>query len=186
MILKRYRERKESARVAGLLYKEAVDQARKPYFYAHLGVPDSLDGRFELIALHLFMLLNRLKGEGEEADLLAKDLYDAFFADMDRCLREMGAGDLGVGHKVQRMAEGFFGRLNAYDAACGPEAQEELSEVLRRNLFGTLEEVETNWLTTMADYVSQGNTFLSQVPVSQLLQGEVSFPGELTAKDNDD
>lgn len=185
MIFKRLKQRKEYEKTAALLYSAAVDQARKPGFYQGLGVPDNLDGRFELICLHAFLVLNRIKGAGERATGVSRELYDIFFADMDRCLREMGAGDLGVGHKVQRMAEGFFGRLQAYDAACeakGGEAEgvetkdgEDLSEVLRRNLYGTLDKAEERWIVAMTSYVLAARTGLASQSLDDVLSGDVRF-----------
>lgn len=175
MLFKNLRKRKEEERLALSLYQAVVDRAREKVFYAELGVPDSLDGRFELISLHLFLLLNRLKGEGLSAERASRDLYDTFFADMDLCLREMGAGDLGVGHKVQRMAEGFFGRLKAYDRACVEACDKALSDTLRRNLFGTLEEVDEASLSIMTGYVRRNLESLAAEPLASLLDGELEF-----------
>jgi cytochrome b pre-mRNA-processing protein 3 len=104
---------------ADKLYLAAVKQARRPEFYRRCGVPDTATGRFEMIALHVFLLLYRLKGETDEGAALAQGLFDAMFADMDRNLREMGTGDLSVGGKIRRLAEGFYGRV----AAEGPAAE---------------------------------------------------------------
>ena len=175
MIFKRLKQRKEHKKIAALLYSAAVDQARKPGFYQGLGVPDSLDGRFELICLHVFLVLNRVKGAGEEARGISRELYDIFFADMDHCLREMGAGDLGVGHKVQRMAEGFFGRLQAYDAACEAEGDEDLSEVLRRNLYGTLDKAEEQWIEAMTSYVHAARSELANQLLDDVLSDDIRF-----------
>jgi cytochrome b pre-mRNA-processing protein 3 len=132
------------------LYAAVVAQARRPEFYARLGVPDSLDGRFELIALHLFLALRRLKaaGEGEAGQALV----DRFVADMDASLREMGAGDLGVGRRVKAMAQGLYGRIAAYeDGLAQPGGR--LEEALRRNLYGTAPEPDAAVLGLVADYV---------------------------------
>src|SRR5262245_5163238 len=96
------------------LYARIVEQARCATFYAEGGVPDTLDGRFEMVALHCFLLLRRLK-DGGQAQRLGQAIVDLMFDDMDAALREMGAGDLGVGRRVRRMAEGFRGRTAAYD-----------------------------------------------------------------------
>ncbi len=105
------------------LYAGAVAQARQPVFYARLGVPDTVDGRFDLVALHIFLILQRLKAEPDAAPF-AQAVFDAMFADMDRNLREMGVGDLSVGKKVKAMAQGLYGRIAAYEAglAAGEEA----------------------------------------------------------------
>ena len=81
-------------------------QARQPGFYRDCGVPDSVDGRFELIALHTFLVLHRLKADATDTEALGQALFDVMFQDMDQSLRELGAGDLGVGPRVKRMAQG--------------------------------------------------------------------------------
>jgi cytochrome b pre-mRNA-processing protein 3 len=116
------------------LYGAAVAAARQPFFYAELGVPDTLDGRFDLVGVHAFLLIRRLTGAGAEGAALAQAVFDAMFNDMDINLREMGVGDLSVGKKVRVMWEAFHGRASAYaDAmAIGPEA---LAESLERNVW---------------------------------------------------
>ncbi len=89
--------------------------ARHVRFYENMGVADTIDGRFEMIVLHLFLVLNRLKGEGVED--LRQNLTDEFFADMDRSLRELGVSDVAVGKKVRKIAESYYGRVTAYDRA---------------------------------------------------------------------
>ena len=101
--------------VARRLYEAVVAQARQPVFFAEWEVPDTVDGRFEMVALHAHLLLRRLRDGGPAADL-AQALFDVMFADMDASLREMGAGDLGVGRRVKQMATAFYGRMAAYDA----------------------------------------------------------------------
>ena len=86
-------------------YGAIVGQARLPEFFTALGVPDTLDGRFELICLHAFLFLRRLKTEGAAAASLGQQIVDTMFADFDRSLREIGTGDLSVGRQVKRMAE---------------------------------------------------------------------------------
>lgn len=122
---------------ADTLYAALVEQARHPAFYAKLGVPDTVDGRFEMIALHMFLALHRLKGEAS-ADRFAQDLFDAMFADMDRSLREMGVGDLSVGRHIKNMATGFYGRIAAYESGLADSTGAALSEAIRRNIYGTL------------------------------------------------
>src|SRR5438034_256350 len=100
---------------AELAYRRIVEQARQPGFFNANGVPDTLDGRFELICLHAFLFLHRLKREAPPAERLGQRLFDTMFADFDRSLREMGTGDLIVGREVKRMAQAFFGRIDAYE-----------------------------------------------------------------------
>jgi cytochrome b pre-mRNA-processing protein 3 len=104
--------RRRPAEAAELLYRVAVGQARAEDFYRRLGVPDSVDGRFELVALHVWLLCRRLKGEPAAAGF-TQDLVEIFFADMDVSLRELGAADNRVGPRVKRMIEAFHGRAAA-------------------------------------------------------------------------
>ena len=166
-----FRRRRDEVDAAPL-YAAIVAQARQPGFYLEAGVPDSLDGRFELIALHLYLVLSRLKRGGEGPAALAQATVDAFTADMDASLREMGAGDLGVGKRVQRMAAGFYGRVAAYDAAQDESA---LTDALRRNLYGTVG-VDDGRLAAMAGYLDRAQVQLSAQAVSDLEAGRPTFP----------
>ena len=137
MVLNRFFKRNPLEARARVIYERIVAQARQPGFYRHCGVPDSVDGRFELIALHAFLVLHRLKSDPGDTEDLGQALFDIMFQDMDQNLRELGAGDLGVGLRVKRMAQGLYGRIAAYESGLsGPVA--ELEAALRRNLFGTV------------------------------------------------
>jgi cytochrome b pre-mRNA-processing protein 3 len=122
------------------LYRAAVAAARAPVFYTRHGVPDTPDGRFDMIALHVFLALRRLQREQgptqKDAQALAQALIDLMFTDMDRNLREMGVGDLGVGRQVKALAAAFRGRIAAYDEALGlPDGEAGLALALKRNIF---------------------------------------------------
>jgi cytochrome b pre-mRNA-processing protein 3 len=174
MILKRLLDRcrgtRKNPRPADRLYDAIVAQARQPGFYASLGVPDSLDGRFEMIALHAFLVLRRLKGQGPE-DGIGPALVDRLFADMDANLREMGAGDLGVGRRVKAMASAFYGRIAAYEAGL---AEGTLAEALRRNAFGTTEP-STAALDRLESYIRQSDSRLSRQPLQSFRTGRADF-----------
>lgn len=137
MRLSSFWRRQRQPEAAHLLYVRLVAQARRPEFYRDLEVPDSLDGRFDMIALHAFLLLRRLKDAGAEGRILAQAVFDALFDDMDNALREMGVADLGVGKRIKAMAKGLYGRIDAYERglAAGEAAT---GEALRRNLYGTV------------------------------------------------
>jgi cytochrome b pre-mRNA-processing protein 3 len=158
---------------AELAYGLVVTQARRPEFFTTLGVPDTLDGRFELICLHAFLYLHRLKGEAAPAPALSQQFFDRMFADFDRSLREIGTGDLSVGREVKRMAEAFYGRIRAYeDGLAGSDAQ--LSAALVRNLFGTTSATPEQ-LAQIGAYVRRETASLAQQPVAALLAGTVMF-----------
>jgi cytochrome b pre-mRNA-processing protein 3 len=154
------------------LYTDTVEAARAPGFYARLGVPDTLDGRFELIALHVALVLRRLKDDATAKDF-AQEVFDAMFADLDRALREMGTGDLSVGKQVKRMAAGFYGRVRAYER--GLAGEEDLGEALRRNLYGTATP-EPAQLAAMAGWTRAAAAALGEQNVAALAAGKVAFP----------
>jgi cytochrome b pre-mRNA-processing protein 3 len=117
------------------LYCAAVAAARAPAFYADLGVPDTLDGRFDLVGLHVFLLIRRLGTLPPPGADLAQAVFDAMFSDMDVNLREIGVGDMSVGKKVKSMWEAFHGRSAAYQAALGSDDPAELEAALARNVW---------------------------------------------------
>ena len=122
-------------RVGFELYGAAVAAAREPFLYTGLGVPDTLDGRFDMVALHAFLLIQRLKREPSPGPGLAQAVFDAMFSDMDINLREMGVGDLSVGRKVRVMWEAFHGRSAVYATALSEADMGALDAALERNVW---------------------------------------------------
>lgn len=119
------------------LYRRIADQARLPVFFTEYGVPDTIDGRFEMLCLHAYALFHALKGKGADSDILAQAIYDAMFADLDGSLRELGVADLGVGKRIKVMTEALNGRIQAYDR--GFEIGDSgLEQAVRRNVYGTV------------------------------------------------
>lgn len=122
-------------RVGFELYGVAVAAARDPFLYTSLQVPDTLDGRFDMIGIYAFLLIQRLKRESAPGPALAQAVFDAMFSDMDINLREMGVGDLSVGRKVRVMWEAFHGRAAAYSAAMAGADMTALDAALERNVW---------------------------------------------------
>jgi cytochrome b pre-mRNA-processing protein 3 len=112
-----------------------VAQARMPGFYRDYAVPDTVNGRFELIVLHLTLLLDRL-AQDPKLRRLEQAAFDQFCRDMDHNLREMGIGDLAVPKEMRRMGEAFYGRAQAYRAALAATDNSALAEALARNIYG--------------------------------------------------
>jgi cytochrome b pre-mRNA-processing protein 3 len=154
-------------------YDRVVAQARRPGFFTDCGIPDTVAGRFELICLHAFLYLHRLKREQPPAKSLGQRFFDAMFADFDRSLREMGTGDLSVGREVRRMAEAFYGRIAAYEDGLA-DGDAVLQAALARNLFGTAPTAAPR-LAAMAAYVRASAARLGRQDAAELLAGEVSF-----------
>jgi len=160
----------EAARRA---YQSVVEHARRPEFFRLCGVPDTLDGRFELICLHAFLYLRRLKREQPRSEALAQRFFDTMFGDLDNSLRELGTGDLSVSREIRRMAEAFYGRIQAYDdGLAGDDAL--LYPALVRNLFGTATEA-TAGVSAVAAYLRRAADHLDAQDAAPLLDGEVSF-----------
>ena len=155
------------------LYGAIVAQARQPAFYMEFGVPDTVEGRFELLLLHTFLVCHRLKGEGETGQDLSQKVFDAFLDDMDRTLREMGIGDLSVPKRMKKIGQAFYGRTAAYDAALasGPEA---VREAVARNVLET--EATSPKAGALATYVQAARDLLASQPIARFSSGEAAFP----------
>ncbi len=172
MILAGFRRRSQ-ARIVGALYGAVVAQARRPAFYKALGVPDTVEGRFDMLVLHLVLLLRRLGQETELRRSLGQDLFDAFCRDLDANLREMGVGDLAVPKRMQRFAEAFYGRQEAYAAAIASPEPEAIENALARNIFAADPDVNA---VRLADYVWTAMRVLDAQPDDVLNRGAVVFP----------
>lgn len=149
------------------LYAAIVAAARQPKFYAEWGVPDTVDGRFDMIVLHLYLVLDRLRSEPLD---FRQSLSSLFFADMDRSIREMGAGDLSVGKKVRRMAEAFGGRVEAYERARaeGPMA---IEQALTRNVYAG----QMGNVSALRHYMEKAVETLGSQQAEKIIAGEVAF-----------
>ena len=172
MILSRFFGRKKDDAAAHELYVILAGQARQPVFYRDGGVPDSLDGRFDMLALHVFLVLRRLSGARAE---LAQQLFDVMFGDMDRSLREMGVGDLTVGKRIRAMSVAFYGRVEAYEAglqASGDDAL--LMGALARNLYRGNPPAPAK-LARMAAYMRDMAAALARQADEDFLAGRLNF-----------
>lgn len=133
MILRLFRKAPPSVDV---LYQRVVAASRAPGLYAGLGVPDTVEGRFESLALHVVMVLRRLRALPPPAPEVAQDLADALFRHLDASLRELGVGDMKVPKRMKALAAGFYGRAASYDAALDGADSGALADALRRNIGG--------------------------------------------------
>ena len=163
------------------LYRALCDQARREEFYRYAGVPDTVESRFEMVALHAFLVMHRLKQGGEGAKALGQRLFDVFFDDLDQTMREMGVGDLSVGKKVKKLASSFYGRISAYEAGLA-EGASVMSEAIRRNIYAEAP-VDTAQLTLMAAYVARAAAGLEAQGEDVLIGGEIRFPTPPEADD---
>lgn len=165
--------RRGQNQAVGRLYELIVAQSRRPEFYRDLGVADTLDGRFDMLALHAMLVMRRLKGEPERSGQVGQDLFDHMFYDMDRSLREIGVGDLSVGKRVKQMGSAFLGRIAAYED--GLSSQDgALEDALLRNVYRD-EAPEGDRLSRLARYMRAADAKLLATPLEPVLAGEKAF-----------
>lgn len=180
MMLARLFSRSDDRHAARKLYLGVVAQARDPVFYAEMGVPDTVDGRFDMIALHAWLVMRRLKSESGAAARVSQALFDCLFDDMDRSLRESGAGDLGVGRRVKTMAKAFYGRLAAYDEGLAGDDDDVLAAALGRNLYRGADPGAAR-LAAVAGYIRREAAALEAQDLEDLLGGRLTFGPPPTA-----
>lgn len=170
--LRRYRARDDAAQQ---LYFALVHQARQPVFYTEWGVPDSRDGRLELVSLHAILLMRRLRDEGGAGQDLAQSLFDLMFQDLDRHLREWGVGDLSVGKQVKKLAQSFLGKAAALDPLLAVADLGGLQSVLRRNVYTEVLGPEPMAVGRLAAYLLSQTHWLAAQDAAELLAGRVLF-----------
>ncbi len=189
MILPAFR-RNPHSRSIHVLYGMIVAQARAPAFYTGYGVPDTVQGRFDLIVLHLVLVLARLGrdhepqlGPGRHAEpnrgrslerTLGQGLFDAFCRDLDDNLREMGVGDLAVPREMRRFGEAFYGRQAAYREAFAAADDRELEKALARNIFGAAG--IGDGAARLARYARGAAKLLDTVEEDVIVAGQLVFP----------
>lgn len=175
--------RKPHERAGFELYGAAVAAARDPWFFDALGVPDRLDGRFDLIGLHVALIIRRVRTDPDpRGAALAQAVFDAMFADMDINLREMGVSDLTVGKRVKRMWEAFHGRAQAYEAALDAGDPDAMADALQRNVWRS-EEPPAAPARHLAAHAARAAAALADQPMAALLAGVARFPAPAEAAD---
>ena len=164
-----FRRRKPNEHFAAVLYTRTAERARAAVLYETCGIPDTLDGRFDALALHAALVIDRLRGEpdGEE---LSQAFFDAMFRHLDLTLREIGVQDLGVGRRIKIMAEGFHGRALAYRAALAGTGPMPLAEVLRRNAYGGRPPADGRPIACLEAHVRQETDRLARTARDELIK----------------
>ena len=157
------------------LYGAIVAQARLPVFYRDYGVPDTVNGRLEMILIHTFLLSRRSRPGAADLQRIGQAVFDLFCDDMDANLREMGVGDLAVPKQMRRIGEAFYGSARAYEAALDANDLPALSEAVLRNVFGD-EGQRREGAQRLANYIKAADSELSGLPDADLYQGRIGFP----------
>ncbi len=178
-------QKKRLRRTARALYDCIVMQARQPQFYAGIGVPDTMEGRFEMVLVHLFIVQNRLKAEGRGARTLSQAIAEDFVSEMDSSMRELGVGDLAVPKRMRKIGEAYLGRLQSYADAIADDDAGVLPAALARNVW----EVEVQTAATackradpgvgaqsLAAYMRATSTHLAKGSYEDICAGRLKFP----------
>jgi len=177
--------RKRLKRSAQALYGSIVAQAREPQFYARNGVPDTMEGRFEMVLVHLFIVQNRLKAEGRVARSLSQAVSEVFVSEIDSAMRELGVGDLAVPKRMRKVGEAYLGRLQSYvDALADPDGSV-LPAALARNIWAPEDDLDLSSgsatdqkadVEALAAYVRAASTQLAACSYDDLSAGRLDFP----------
>lgn len=166
-----FRARRQRRDAAVAAWHKIVEAARAPYVFTEWQVEDTLDGRFDSIALHTFLVLKRIRATGREGEALGQALFDLMFTDFDQALREMGIGDMGVGKRVKEMATAVLGRIAAYDKALEGDDRAMLEEAIHRNLYRD-RDVGDGVINRVADFVATTDAALSTVSLQDIAAGQ--------------
>jgi cytochrome b pre-mRNA-processing protein 3 len=165
--------RKERQAIVDALYESIVANARRPRFYEDWDVPDTPLGRFEMLSVHFFLLLHRVRDKDGGLREIAQELTDHFFLDLDHSLREFGIGDMGVPKRMKKFAKMFYGRLASYTEAVDSGDVVALTGALRRNVRP--DDGTWNGAEPIAEYIIRANIGLNDITDEELLAGKLRF-----------
>lgn len=166
-----WRGRSKTGRTATNLYGSIVTAARREPFYVDYGVSDTTDGRFALLVAHMFLVMERLRAEGEAGQELSRSLVETFVTDMDDSMREMGVGDLSVPKKVKKAAGALYDSVAVFRQVA-EEPEETLAGALRQTLMQGESEPAA---LAVAAYMRRAGAALADWPAAELLSGRVKF-----------
>jgi len=173
MIFPLFRRRTRPDTISAL-YGTIVTQARMPRFYQDYAIADTVNGRFDLIVLHLAPVLDRMAAEPALREL-AQRLFDRFWQDMDHNLREMGVGDLAVPKRMRRLGEAYYGRAQAYRTALAAAGTDALADALARNVYDG-EPSNPDAPRRLAAYMREAVGDLDGQGPADLAAGRLRFP----------
>ncbi|GAK69367.1 hypothetical protein RRU01S_05_00090 [Agrobacterium rubi TR3 = NBRC 13261] len=160
MVFGLFKKKNNNQAIVDRQYTTLTTAARHPDFYLHLGVPDTVMGRFELLAIVMILYFRRMKTATTSGQEIAQEIIDAFFQDLDHSMRELGIGDQGVPKRMKKFAGMFYGRLEAYAAALDASDATALAAALARNIYPQADASApdmrglANWMMVAADALS--------------------------------
>ncbi|HCQ71340.1 MAG TPA: ubiquinol-cytochrome C reductase [Rhodospirillaceae bacterium] len=173
MMLNILKTKKPYEQEAKALYAQCLSTVRRPWFYTDCGLPDTMEARFVLLLLHVFLLIDRNLSDAKTADseALNQALFDIMFKDMDQTLREMGIGDMGVPKRMRKMMTGFNGRMHAYhdaiDTLDNANDSAPLRAVIKRNIYA--DNADESFVSILTDYALEQREHLKGILYRDLL-----------------
>ena len=169
----RFRRARPEDDISAALYGVIVAQSRTPSLYTDLAVPDTIEGRFEMVVMHLALVLRRVWQGDDAARVAGQATFDVFCREMDDALRALGVKDTSVGKRMRKLAEAYYGRAAAYDEAFAAGRPEALAAVVGRTVYGDEAAVAA---PALADYMTAINRTLAATPVPRVLAGGIEWP----------
>ncbi|MBL41321.1 MAG: hypothetical protein CMM49_01530 [Rhodospirillaceae bacterium] len=169
--INRFFSKTKQQKLAENVFKLIVSQSRKKIFYTKLSVPDTIDGRFELIVLHTYLVVRCLKNTKYKKNF-GRDIMTKLFDDFDLSLRELGVGDMGMGRKIKVMADSFYGRCKAYEEGL-KLGDKELEAAITRNIYGG--KIEREVASILVDYVKSEAKYIENLSFEEINYGKFNF-----------
>ena len=170
-MLSRFRRQNAAREAADRLHAAIVDRSRAPVFYVAFAVPDTVDGRFDLVALHAFLAMDALKRQGAAGEEVATHLATALFAGFEDALRDLGVGDFGLSRRIKALANAFYGRLEAYAAA---ESEPDIAEAVLRNIYRD-ETAQAARASVLARYMMNARSHVEACVATSVTAGAIDF-----------
>jgi cytochrome b pre-mRNA-processing protein 3 len=170
-----FAERAARREAAEKIYDSIVAQSRNPVFYVRCGVPDTLSGRFDMLVIHMFIVMQNLKLGANEGKLLGKEIIEAFVREMDSMVRDLGISDAYVAQEVRKIADLFYKQLVVYTTAVEQNNKGALGEAIWKS-FQSGDDAANVAADELADYIFQSIRNIGEMPLNMLLQGHLNFP----------
>ncbi|MEH3125926.1 ubiquinol-cytochrome C chaperone family protein [Agrobacterium cavarae] len=175
MVFGLFRKKNNNRAIVDRQYSILTQAARQPGFYLHMGVPDTVMGRFEMLAVVMILYFRRTKGASVSGQEIAQEIVDAFFQDLDHSMRELGIGDQGVPKRMKKFAGMFYGRLESYAAAIDGADADALAAALRRNIYPQAYEAAPD-MRALSKWMMSASEMLSAQPEDAVATGTVTLP----------
>lgn len=169
----RFRRARLDPAIPSALYGVIVAQARTPALYTDLGVPDTVEGRFEMVVAHMALVLRRLWREDEASKAVGQAVFDVYGKEMDDALRALGVKDTSVGKRMRFLTEAYYGRAKGYDAALEAGDREALAATLGRTVYGGS---GTMAAPALAAYMLAADEALAAAPAERVIAGDIAWP----------